>query len=265
MNCWLSKEIPESNFHRIACVELMSYKNLFLNEQMNEKMICSTFITFRYMLEQASNWGISVKRVALPLLGTGRMRIDCQFIAAPLFKQCLNALETIYELEEIVFYEVNEDKLNMFVNTIKHMTKEGQTESPCVFISYSSKQIEMAHSICNALTKRNIGCWIAPECIPAGSDYLEEIPLAIKSTRILLLILTTDAMESKWVKKEVSSAIGAGNMVIPYQIADFELDTRFKFIMDGIQIIPAWKYSNDSEYRQLVEEVNSCMNEINVS
>ncbi len=262
MNCWLSEEIPDSNFHRIACVELMSYKDFFKAET-DEVMLRSAFITFRYMLEQANNWGIPVKRVALPLLGTGRQKINNQYIAAPLFKQCVTALETIDELEEIVFYELDGDKLHSFADNVKRMIENRFPKEPTVFISYSSKQSEIAHDICHAIQQKGIACWIAPECIPPGSDYLEEIPVAINATKILVLLLTPDAVRSQWVKREVSSAIGSGNTIIPYQTEDFELDRKFLFMMDGIQIYPAWKNRSISNYHPLIQKVQNYLDILN--
>ena len=44
-----------------------------------------------------------------------------------------------------------------------------------VFISYSSKEKEMADLVRETLENNGISCWMAPESIPASSGYAAEI------------------------------------------------------------------------------------------
>lgn len=258
MNCWLSHELPDCNFHRIACVEMMGYKD-FWQPNINERMMSSVFITFKFMLEQAAHWNISVRRVALPILGTGRQKIDHYYVAAPLFKQCVLALENIDQLEEIVFYEMNPEKLQFFVDMIRHMNEYKPSLPPAVFISYSSKQKQIAHDICQVFQQQGIVCWIAPESIPTGSNYLEEIASAINTTRILVLLLTEDAMHSTWVQKELIAACNAGNTILPYQLENIQLTGAFSYLLGNVQIYHAWKQCEQEAFDSFAESVQKCL------
>lgn len=84
-----------------------------------------------------------------------------------------------------------------------------------VFISYSSKESALASELRELLTKAGYSVWMAPESIPAGSDYLREIPRAIGDSRALALLLTRNAEDSAWVEAEVSWAISDSVRVIP--------------------------------------------------
>ena len=55
-------------------------------------------------------------------------------------------------------------------------------------------------------------------------------------------MLTPEAMGSQWVRREASSAIGAGKEMIPAQLQNFPLNTEFSFMLDGVQILPVWDY-----------------------
>ena len=50
-----------------------------------------------------------------------------------------------------------------------------------VFISYSTKDSDIANKVCYILEHNNLKCWIAPRNISSGRIYLDEIADAIKS------------------------------------------------------------------------------------
>ncbi len=264
MGCWLSEEIKGADFKRLACVELLPLSRSLSDEEIDERILKSAFVTFRYILEQCAFMNISIERVVLPILGSGYQKIQNSFIAAPLFTQCMAALRDIPGLKEIVFYEKDEQKLNSFLRHIRSIIDGDKADRPRVFISYSSRQQTQAHDMCAAIRKAGYSCWIAPESIPPGSDYLQAIPAALGTTELLVVLLTQDAMQSPWVNKEISTAVGSKHVVIPYQTEEFELDERARFLMNGIQIYPAWKV-DDREYRSLTERVRENLEKVTES
>ena len=112
-----------------------------------------------------------------------------------------------------------------------------------LFISYSSTDQPIAENIKKELEKYKVSCWMAPDSIPAGSDYASEIPAAIKNGRICLVILSENSQKSKWVPKEIEQAIDEGLTIIPYQIDDSKVNTMFEFLLKNCQRINAY---NDS-------------------
>ena len=59
-----------------------------------------------------------------------------------------------------------------------------------VFISYSSANQKQADDMRGILFSREIGHWMAPYDIPAGTNYACEIERAIKECSCFLLLLT---------------------------------------------------------------------------
>ena len=123
-----------------------------------------------------------------------------------------------------------------------------------VFLSYSSRNYEAARELKNFLNINNIDCWMAPQSIPAGSDYASEIPEAIGGCSAFVLLLTAEAQASQWVPKELGQAITEGKRVIPFQVDNANLSTSFGFLLRNVQRIEA--YSRYAEAtRELVMEL----------
>ena len=227
-------------YGRIACIELLDLmKDDPESEESVNIIIKKSFSTLRYMLEQASYAGIPVRTIAMTIPGTGKQGIQRCYILPPLISHCRSLLESDV-VDEISIYEWNRQAANEIASAFDHAFKPAQ-EEPEIFISYSSKQNLIAHEICQAIREAGFRCWMAPESIPSGNDYQEMIPDAISSAKIILLILTPDSAQSRWVQKEVGSAIGAGKIILPYQIVAFELNKKILFLLDGEQIMEHWK------------------------
>ncbi|MEE1086829.1 MAG: TIR domain-containing protein [Schaedlerella sp.] len=104
-----------------------------------------------------------------------------------------------------------------------------------VFISYKSEEFEKAEWVRVALEAEGISCWMAPMCIPGGSNYAREIPKAIKACRVFVLILSRRSQESIWVPKELDQAINAGKEIMPFVIEETLLDDMFGFYLSNVQ------------------------------
>lgn len=109
-----------------------------------------------------------------------------------------------------------------------------------VFISYSSKESEKALHIRNVLTSNGFECWMAPESIPAGSNYAKEIPNAIASCGAFVLVLSKYSQESIYVSKEVNEALSKGKTIIPFHIDSSDMNSEFNFFLNNVQRIDAY-------------------------
>ena len=143
---------------------------------------------------------------------------------------------------------LNEEKLSFSENEVMRL--------PFVFISYSSKEIEIANQTKLVLENNGIPCWMAPQSIPAGSDYAAEIPSAITDCCAVVLLLSKASQESNWVPKEVGIAIGKGKMVIPFKIDDAIINDTFNFYLTNNQRIEAYNRMTDA-YKELVKRLKS--------
>ena len=125
----------------------------------------------------------------------------------------------------------------------------GAEASKSVFISYSSRETAEARKVKDLLEKEGISCWMAPESIPAGSDYGNEIANAIRTADFVVVMLSANSQSSKWVSKEVDFALKYDRTVIPFQLDDSELTPAFDFRLTDVQRI----YANGRFYEAFSE------------
>ena len=119
------------------------------------------------------------------------------------------------------------------------------------FISYSTADSAEAYSVRNFLRRSGCTCWMAPDDIPAGSDYADAIPKAISDCRVFILILSVDAQNSIWVRKELDKALDKGKTVIPFMLSDFKLSDSFDFLLGNAQWCYAYKDRNAALQKML--------------
>lgn len=123
-----------------------------------------------------------------------------------------------------------------------------------VFISYSSKDFDKVNNVKNILEINGLSCWMAPQCIPTGSSYAKEIPVAIRNCKVFLLMITSKSQKSPWVPKEVSLALSETKCVIPFVIEDCILTDMFNFFLTDVQRYYAFELKSDS-LGELVERI----------
>ncbi|NWG32564.1 MAG: toll/interleukin-1 receptor domain-containing protein, partial [Rhodocyclaceae bacterium] len=89
-----------------------------------------------------------------------------------------------------------------------------------VFISYSSKDRDIAEVTCAALEAGGIPVWIAPRNIMPGSDYGASIIEALESAQAIILLLSSNSNASPHIKREIERAVNKGIAIIPLRIED---------------------------------------------
>ena len=105
-----------------------------------------------------------------------------------------------------------------------------------VFISYNSADRRYADDVKSGLEKNGVSCWIAPECIPGGSDYANAIPGAIEQCEVFVLILTENAQESVHVPRELDIVVNEKKIIIPYMPVKCKLTPAFMYRLTNVQI-----------------------------
>ncbi len=95
-----------------------------------------------------------------------------------------------------------------------------QTMAHDVFISYSSKDKLTADAVCAAMESRGIRCWIAPRDVLPGVPYAAALVNALRDSRIMVLVLSSDANQSQQVLRELERAASRGLAIIPLRIED---------------------------------------------
>ncbi len=89
-----------------------------------------------------------------------------------------------------------------------------------VFISYSSKDREVADAACAVLEAKGLSVWIAPRDILPGGDWSASIVHAIAEAKVFVLVFSGHANTSPQIKREVERAVNRGIPVVPVRVED---------------------------------------------
>lgn len=122
-----------------------------------------------------------------------------------------------------------------------------------VFISYKSEEFQEADWVRQQLESGGISCWMAPNSITGGASYATEIPQAIRSCRVFVLILSRRAQLSQWVPKELDQAINCGKIIMPFMLENCPLEDDFSFYLSNVQRYPAYEGREAAMQRMLRE------------
>ena len=127
-----------------------------------------------------------------------------------------------------------------------------------VFLSYKSEEEEYARKVRKVLEDNGISCWMAPDSIPVGSNYMKQIPQAIDNCKVMIVLISEKSQKSTWVKNEFSQAITKNKLIIPYLIQDCQLEDEFAFSMSTMQQVYAWKNEEDALNR-IVKDIREAL------
>jgi hypothetical protein len=121
-----------------------------------------------------------------------------------------------------------------------------------VFISHASENHAQAEAIARQLERNNIRAWISPRDIRAGQDWATEILLGIEQCTAMILLLTMEANNSVFVKREVERAISKQKPVIPVRIENVMPSPGLELFVSGSHWIDASESSIEAKLDELL-------------
>lgn len=98
-----------------------------------------------------------------------------------------------------------------------------------IFISFASQDAKIANTISAAIESRGFKCWISSRDILPGENFQSAIVRAIRSSRILLLVFTSNSNRSDEMTKELALASQQKLMVVPLRVEDVTPSDAFAY------------------------------------
>jgi hypothetical protein len=127
---------------------------------------------------------------------------------------------------------------------------------PHVFISYAKADgKDAAAAACAALERAGVVCWMAPRDIAPGAPWDASIVRAIRSSRLMVLLLTPAAIQSERVRNEVLLASETKVPIAPVHLTTDPLSDSLKFHLIGAHWFDATRYSRGAWADALVREI----------
>ncbi|MCH2176452.1 MAG: TIR domain-containing protein [Lentisphaeria bacterium] len=126
-----------------------------------------------------------------------------------------------------------------------------------VFISYSSKDKDIAFQICKDLELGGISCWIAPRDIPVGSEYASGIMKGIEDCSCFLLIFSESSNSSRHVLTELENAFSHNKVIFPYMISETIPSDSMQYFLKMSQWLTAYKQNSKDSLIELKSGLSS--------
>ena len=124
-----------------------------------------------------------------------------------------------------------------------------------IFISYASVEKEEALDVKRVLETNGYVCWMAPESIPGGSSYANEIENAISSSEAVVVVLSDKSQNSIWIPKEIDRALTHRKIIVPFHIDKSDIRDPFTFLLSDSQRIEAFN-NISSAYEKLLSALS---------
>ena len=89
------------------------------------------------------------------------------------------------------------------------------------------------------MEQNGISCWIAPRNITPGLDFAEAIIDGIKSSKLFILVYSSNSSNSKQVIREVDRAVHTGIPVINLRLEDVPLSKQLEYYLSSVHWLDA--------------------------
>jgi hypothetical protein len=110
-----------------------------------------------------------------------------------------------------------------------------------VFVCHAKDGRGAGRALCKTLERGGFACWIAPRDIPEGTDWIEGVLAGIRECQAMVVVLTPGSNESKYVPREVRTAVELKHykIILTFQVNETVPSDGLKFLLGNDQWINA--------------------------
>lgn len=129
-----------------------------------------------------------------------------------------------------------------------------------VFVSYSSKNKNVADAIVADFEQHGIRCWYAPRDIMPGTSWVSAITDALRMVKVQVLIYTDESNASRQVMNEVALAFNEGKTIVPFRLSETRMSDEFEYYLSRVHWLDAVTKNladNITQLRNYVEVILS--------
>ncbi|MGB8981806.1 MAG: toll/interleukin-1 receptor domain-containing protein [Anaerolineales bacterium] len=122
-----------------------------------------------------------------------------------------------------------------------------------IFISYSRRDQEFVARLASDLDAQVAGVWFDQATIQAGQKWHDEIMEGIRECKAFILVLSPDAMESRYVREEVNKALELGKTIFPVIYRAAKWTGEFASLVREVQNLDLRSGSYADNFQKLVD------------
>ena len=138
--------------------------------------------------------------------------------------------ETHFEITHVLgLLKPDENNILRVPNEIYRRVLEGVLcAGTRVFVSHCSSDKAFVRKLVDDLLKRDLNVWFDERELKTGDSIVEGIEGGLKNTDYLMVILSKESVNSKWVRAELNAALmnelsGGGTVLLPTLMEDCEI------------------------------------------
>jgi hypothetical protein len=122
-----------------------------------------------------------------------------------------------------------------------------------IFISYSRRDQEFVTRLASDLDVQVAGVWFDQSTIQLGQKWHDEIMEGIRECKAFIVVLSPDAMESRYVREEVNKALELGKTIFPVIYRPADWTGEFETLVKEVQTLDLRSGSYTDNFQKLVD------------
>ena len=122
-----------------------------------------------------------------------------------------------------------------------------------IFISYSRRDQEFVTRLASDLDAQVAGVWFDQSTIQIGEKWHDEIMEGIRDCKAFILVLSPDAVESRYVREEVNKALELGKTIFPVVYRPAKWEGQFETLVREVQTLDLRSGSYTDNFQKLVD------------
>ncbi|MGH8470712.1 MAG: TIR domain-containing protein [Gammaproteobacteria bacterium] len=131
-----------------------------------------------------------------------------------------------------------------------------------LFVSYSSRDKATADAVCASLEGNGIRCWIAPRDVLPGVEWGEAIVNAIHESKVMVMVFSARANESRHIRREVERAVSQGIAIVPFRIEDIVPSNSLQYFIGNLHWLDALTTPLEYHLSYLASKVKVLLSQI---
>jgi TIR domain len=125
-----------------------------------------------------------------------------------------------------------------------------------VFISHALRDKNFANTICEKLESSQVKCWMAGRDISAGDEWSEAIRKAIRSSRVMVLVLSENANAATHIEREIAHAYYAKRVILPVRLTETPPRREFLFYLGNVPWVDAFNAPIEQHLGALITSIS---------
>ncbi|MGI8518400.1 MAG: TIR domain-containing protein [Acidimicrobiia bacterium] len=141
----------------------------------------------------------------------------------------------------------------------------GDRPQPMLFLSYGTPNAVEARELRRMLSESGYRVWMAPDDIRGPDSWPDQVLNAINKSSMMVVLVSSDALASRHVGREVNLAIEQGKPLLPVRVADVKVSGTLAYLLALVQWVDVFPPPLAHHQQLLVDRIKDLLSDIDVS